>query len=417
MVDSVSAECSSIGIDTENHPHIAYCSGWLKYAQWNGIGWELQLVDTIGHNRTAKLYLDDQNAPHIAYFKDSCILKYAYYDGNSWQISKIDSFKVASQYILWSKYIDLKLFNGIPHISYSFINYNDSTRGIRYAFKSGDSWITQTVWAENRIPTPFLLTTAIDLDQTNYPIIAFENYYPDPIDSGYLFCTRFNGQNWAIDTIERHWYSNYYVYSLKTDIYNRIHIYYQRLIELFYAVKSSDTWTIEFVATNGWGECGGEMVLNEENPNVVYSSIRDPLTYAWKRDTMWYFEIIDSHYPGLYPSLAKDNEGGLHVSYTRFDDNCLLYAQRTPNAIEERVVSLKTEIPSVVYPNPAKAVMRVRCPSSVKEVKIFDVSGKLIKEIALPAGKNEFKISLKGINSGIYFLKVSNQTKKFLVVK
>jgi hypothetical protein len=88
-----------------------------------------------------------------------------------------------------------------------------------------------------------------------------------------------------------------------------------------------------------------------------------------------------------------------------------------------------------VYPNPAKTVMRVRVPLSVKEkteLKIYDVSGKLIKEIATPASRfapqsigtrsalrndSELKISLKGISPGIYFLRVGKETKKFLVVK
>jgi hypothetical protein len=77
-----------------------------------------------------------------------------------------------------------------------------------------------------------------------------------------------------------------------------------------------------------------------------------------------------------------------------------------------------------VNPNPAKSVVRVRYASSVKglkEIKIFDVSGKLIKEIASTSPRNdqtgEVKISLKGINPGIYFLQIGTELKKFLVVR
>jgi Secretion system C-terminal sorting domain len=77
-----------------------------------------------------------------------------------------------------------------------------------------------------------------------------------------------------------------------------------------------------------------------------------------------------------------------------------------------------------VYPNPTRSVIRVRYPFTVEEqtdLKIFDVSGKIVKEIATSAtqtrndGKRE--ISLKGINPGIYFLRLGKETKKFLVVK
>ena len=84
-----------------------------------------------------------------------------------------------------------------------------------------------------------------------------------------------------------------------------------------------------------------------------------------------------------------------------------------------------------VYPNPAKTVMRVRYQSPFDSpfikggkgdlIKIFNVSGKLIKEIAsatmLPRNDEKIEISLKGINPGIYFLQLGTEVKKFLVVK
>jgi hypothetical protein len=50
-------------------------------------------------------------------------------------------------------------------------------------------------------------------------------------------------------------------------------------------------------------------------------------------------------------------------------------------------------------------------------IKIFDVSGKMIREFVPPSGKSEIKISLKGINPGVYFLQIGKETKKFLVAK
>jgi hypothetical protein len=54
-------------------------------------------------------------------------------------------------------------------------------------------------------------------------------------------------------------------------------------------------------------------------------------------------------------------------------------------------------------------------------LKIFDVSGELIKEIATPASQprndSEIKISLQGINPGIYFLQLGTTIRKFLVIR
>lgn len=66
-------------------------------------------------------------------------------------------------------------------------------------------------------------------------------------------------------------------------------------------------------------------------------------------------------------------------------------------------------------------------------LKIFDVSRKLIREIALPSGfasqsfgtrfalrndkANEITTSLKGMGPGIYSLRLGSETRKFLVLK
>ena len=89
---------------------------------------------------------------------------------------------------------------------------------------------------------------------------------------------------------------------------------------------------------------------------------------------------------------------------------------------EERIAESQAENKTYIS-NPVKSVLNIHCPESVKEFKIFDVSGKLVKEIATSAsqsrndGMGETKISLKGINPGIYFLRFGTETKKFLVVK
>ena len=87
---------------------------------------------------------------------------------------------------------------------------------------------------------------------------------------------------------------------------------------------------------------------------------------------------------------------------------------------ENSNVKIKSAKLLEVYPNPAKSVLRVRGPLTVKEIKIFDVSGTLVKveKVTSAQGhKQEIEISLKGISPGIYFLRIGKETKKFLVVK
>jgi len=84
---------------------------------------------------------------------------------------------------------------------------------------------------------------------------------------------------------------------------------------------------------------------------------------------------------------------------------------------EEYFMSDVKPFTSEIYPNPAKSFFVIRSPLPVKEIEIFDVSGKLIREITLMGTGQEIKIPLKGINPGTYFIKFGTEVKKFIVVK
>ncbi|MEO0069169.1 MAG: SBBP repeat-containing protein [candidate division WOR-3 bacterium] len=136
---------------------------------------------------------------------------------------------------------------------------------------------------------------------------------------------------------------------------------------------------------------------------------------------------------GWIYDLDIDNEGyiyttGFVLTGTRTDydfDWCTIKYPPSGMGIA------KPQSPSVpigqrlrVYPSPAKTVLTLWLSQSVERIEIFDVSGKLVGQTFLGKNDNggigngwEVKISLKGINPGIYFLKVGKEVKKFQVVK
>uniref|UniRef100_A0A7C3UVU9 T9SS type A sorting domain-containing protein n=1 Tax=candidate division WOR-3 bacterium TaxID=2052148 RepID=A0A7C3UVU9_UNCW3 len=85
---------------------------------------------------------------------------------------------------------------------------------------------------------------------------------------------------------------------------------------------------------------------------------------------------------------------------------------RDVTGIEEYFIPDVKPLTSEIYPNPANSFFVIRSSLPVKEIEIFDVSGKLIKEIAFSSAK-EPKISLKGIKTGIYLLKIKAENKEF----
>jgi len=71
-----------------------------------------------------------------------------------------------------------------------------------------------------------------------------------------------------------------------------------------------------------------------------------------------------------------------------------------------------------IYPNPARTYSTIRLPQSVdrEQIKIYDVTGKLIKELEI-FGVGELRISLDEIKNGVYFVRVGNDlVKEKLVV-
>jgi photosystem II stability/assembly factor-like uncharacterized protein len=122
-------------------------------------------------------------------------------------------------------------------------------------------------------------------------------------------------------------------------------------------------------------------------------------------------------------------------------DGCVLYTNNGGNTwnnsnlgVEEdlEVATLPRQARNdfVVYPNPARAYFTVRLPQMLNQVqhdkmriKIFDVSGKLVKEIGdcFANARNDkmVRISLDGIKNGVYFIMANNDLikEKLIVTK
>jgi YVTN family beta-propeller protein len=98
------------------------------------------------------------------------------------------------------------------------------------------------------------------------------------------------------------------------------------------------------------------------------------------------------------------------------------------SGVEEKHSVLSADHNSLeIYPNPARSHFTIRLPEILKqvdlhlashqndkcEIKIFDVSGKVVKEILRSAqNDNNVRVSLDGIKNGVYFIKVNDEMVK-----
>ncbi|MBK9094043.1 MAG: hypothetical protein IPM84_14975 [Anaerolineae bacterium] len=127
-----------------------------NHAPMTGYTWDIRCVDcpkALDELSTRSLRLDSQGRPHIAYGGDH--LYYAWHDGSAWQLETVDSG------VRVGAYASLALdSNGSPHIGY----FDSANFDLRYASKSGNAWVIQTVDANGgsvpASPWPWTATTA-----------------------------------------------------------------------------------------------------------------------------------------------------------------------------------------------------------------------------------------------------------------
>jgi uncharacterized delta-60 repeat protein len=136
------------------------------------------------------------------------------------------------------------------------------------------------------------------------------------------------------------------------------------------------------------------------------------------------------NYDDVASAIAVDGQDNVYVtgrsygSGTDADYATIKYVQAS--GVEENHSPLPTDRLSYkIFPNPARNYFTICLPEMLNQVqhdkmsvKIFDVSGKAVKELE-SFGIGELRVSLDGIKNGVYFVKINNnpQVTKIIVTK
>jgi len=193
---------TSLALDSLGNPAISYydaSSDDLKYAHFDDAVWDIETVDSVGDvGRYTSLALGSLDNPAISYYDVAKgDLKYAYRccGWTTWGIETVDSTGDVGSYT--SLAFDCLYFpclaSGNPAIS-----YHDATNGdLKYAHWNGTSWDIETVDSEDWVGSHTSLAFDSCCDVVGNPTIS---YYDAA--NGDLKYAHWNGTSWDVETVD-----------------------------------------------------------------------------------------------------------------------------------------------------------------------------------------------------------------------
>ena len=394
-------ESSSMKVDRQGHPHIAYYDGLngnLKYAYHDGTSWTIQVADGSLDDVGAfcSLALDALDRPHIAYYDDTNgRLLYATRVGTTWtrEIADTSSFDSG-----WFPSIAIDRA-GRPWIA----SYDHGSGNPRISERLGTGWVGETIDTTTNLSGLF---ASLALDSLDQPHVA----YYDLTDRKLIYATkRLNAARtklvWAQETADSSADDVGLFASIAVDRFSRVHVAYMDLssADLRWALRDPTTGSWRHETVHGGPEEVGydcSLVLDPVGfPNIAYhNGTAGTLVLARQDASGWNLKTVDDSpgVVGLYSSVGTDAQGNIRISYwdgTAYD---LKFAWG-PSEVAVGVPPPIGRVPRALAlsPNPARAGERVRFLAGepgVGAFELLDVAGRLVARLEAEGGAAEWNM-------------------------
>lgn len=225
----------SIDIDSNNRPGIAYYdanNADLKYAHFNGSSWDVMTVDsTFTTGYYPSLRYDSSNSPIISYYyKTGADLKFAVLASGTWNLSTIDSANDVGRY---------SSLQPNPVTGRWSVAYEDTTHGwFKYADQGKSGWSPTTIDNSTRIGGGYI-SLVFNPGNSYRPAMSYYDAYNADLKYAY-----FNGSSWVKQTVASK---------------GTVGLYSNLLIDpdtgasdILYYSKNSDTVSRAISSSTGW---------------------------------------------------------------------------------------------------------------------------------------------------------------------
>ncbi len=227
----------SLALDAEDRPHLGYFDGEIgsqMYAVQNGSLWDLREVEPSLSDGHSSLALDPSGTPHLAYAFLNRKVRYAAWNGSGWQIETVDPD------VITAGSISLALDSlGRPHVAYYGIEV------LHYAYWNGTTWLREVVDGGLDVG----LFADLALDSTNGRHIG----YRDDSNRSFRYATKDEGRDeWHIEVVDSEGDTGWDI-DIEVDSGDRVQAsHYERLEgELRYAYREGSTWRLQAVDSDG----------------------------------------------------------------------------------------------------------------------------------------------------------------------
>jgi len=313
---------ASIALDSFDLPHIAWYDATnhqLMYGVRYFDGWDTNVVESGDVGYYTSIAINPTNdLPAIAYYdQGNEAAKYAYYSSGSWHTEFIENGDNPRGEYIHSAFKS----DGTPYVSYFWDDGWANDNGVKVAWKSGLSWLSEIPDSTTNVVGNVLgMYTAIAISSADYPQIAYrgDTFYAQNQKYAYKDATGWHVEDATTPFLEISGEYSDIALDSGDNVYISMYNYNVTSNDCAsVAIKKEGAWSLENVECGSgvFGQYTSIAIDSTDHPHVSYCGA-NTLQYGSKSDQGWSTETLDSNgSTGKYTGIALDSKDKAHIVY------------------------------------------------------------------------------------------------------